>query len=55
LFRAPISFTALKKALRGGLLLASDDGRFDIPSLYCLDHDPDCEKLLSVGSWSDDE
>lgn len=54
-FRAPISFTALKKALGDGLLLASDDGRFDIPSLYCLDHDPDCEKLLSVGSWSDDE
>ena len=42
-FRAPLSFTALKKALRGGLLLASDDGSFDIPSLYCLDHDPDCE------------
>ena len=55
MYRAPISFTALKKALGGGLLLASDDGSFDIPSLYCLDHDSDCEKLLSVGSWNDDE
>lgn len=54
-FRAPLSFVALKKALGSGLLLASDDGRFDIPSLYCLDQDPDCEILFSVGSWSDDQ
>lgn len=54
-FRASLSFSALKKALGSGLLLASDDGTFDTPSLYCLDHDIDCENMLSVGSWSDDQ
>lgn len=49
------SFKALRRALKNGYLLSSYGVSISVPALYCLENDPDCDLLLDIGSWADDQ